>query len=120
MKQVVNLFAGEIDNGTVDSGSLFLVGLDTEGLQEHVHRGSRTVRTNLAHIQVLAVNLEDGAEEAFEGRIILNRKRHRLQNVKCGVWNVGLRRQGKGGVGEQVQLAGLRPRQQQRPHHLRV
>jgi hypothetical protein len=84
MKQVVHLFAGKVDDGTVNPGRLLLVGLDTEGLQEYVHRSAGTVRADLAHLQVLAVNLENGAEKAFESRIVLNRKRHK----QCGVWNV--------------------------------
>ena len=81
MEQIVDLFTGKIDDGAMDSCRLFLAGLDAEKLQEHVHRGGRTVGTNLTYIQMLAVNLKDRAEKAFECRIILDGKRHRRCEV---------------------------------------
>ena len=75
----------------------FLAGLYAERLHKHVAGSAvtqisvATVGAELPHVQVLAVNLKNGAKKALECRIILDRKRHKrcgVWSVKCVVWNV--------------------------------
>ena len=76
MKQVINLFACKVYDGAMEAGSRLPAGLDMERLQEHIRRSRRAIRTDFAHFKMLAVNLKDCTEKAFECRIVLDGKGH--------------------------------------------
>ena len=66
MQKLKNLVARLIDDGALEPLGGFFGGLDAERLHEQVARGLATVGVNLPHIQVLAVNLEDYAQESVK------------------------------------------------------